>query len=43
MKSQRRFYIVPERFGELSTDYFKVCDQVSEEDFMAEVKRRKVK
>lgn len=43
MKSQRGFYIVPERFGELSADYFKVCDQVSEEDFMVEVKRRKVK
>lgn len=43
MKSQWRFYIVPKRFGELSADYFKVCDQVSEEDFMVEVKRRKVK
>ena len=43
MECKQGFYIVPERFGELSTDYFKVCDQVSEEDFMAEVKRRKVK
>ena len=43
MEYKQGFYIVPERFGTLSTDYFKVCDQVSEEDFMAEVKRRKVK
>ncbi len=43
MECKQGFYIVPERFGTLSADYFKVCDQVSEEEFMAEVKRRKVK
>ncbi len=43
MEAQRRFYIVPERFGELTADYFKVCDQVSEGEFLEELKRRKVK
>lgn len=42
-KYKQHFYIVPARYGELSYDFFKCCDEVSKEKFLEEIKRRKIK